>query len=199
MLALTLAATTFNAPVPVVQLPSLNARAASPVASLSSRRAAIGAGAATLAALVAAPANAKTQTSTTLDVGNLGTTVTSTTGVQVTSPYLGAPSDKDFMAGTDDSLARIVAKNKAKQDAEREAMKAKIAKNSVKVERENAGSMLLIGGVGTAGFVFSLPFFYKNLARLFLRWRSVVDSSIDESQYSKESTFPQKGARRGRR
>ena len=59
--------------------------------------------------------------------------------------------------------------------------------------------MLLIGGVGTAGFVFSLPFFYKNLARLFLRWRSVVDSSIDESQFSKESTFPQKGARRGRR
>ena len=45
-------------------------------------------------------------------------------------------------------------------------------------------------GIGAAGFVFSLPFFYKNLARLFLRYRSVVDSSIDASQYDKDYKGP---------
>ena len=52
--------------------------------------------------------------------------------------------------------------------------------------------------VGAASFVFSLPFFYKNIARHLLRYRSVVDSSIDASQFDKNYQGPSK-SKRGRR
>ena len=64
-----------------------------------------------------------------------------------------------FAESSEEAIARIAAKNKAAQEVEREKAKAKIAKNLGKVERENAGSNVLVGLIGAAGFVFSLPFF----------------------------------------
>lgn len=89
---------------------------------------------------------------------------------------------------TEDAIARIVAKNKIAQEKERDEIKAKIAQNTGKVEKENAGATILIGGIGVAGLVFSFPFFYKNVARLLLRWRSVVDKSITEDMYVGDTT-----------
>lgn len=60
---------------------------------------------------------------------------------------------------TDEAIARIAAKNRVAQEAEKEALKKKLAKNADKVEKENAGSLVLVGLIGTASFVFSLPFF----------------------------------------
>ena len=78
---------------------------------------------------------------------------------------------------TDDAIARITEKNKAAQEAERAKARAKIAKNAAKVERENAGSNAIVGAIAGASFVFSLPFFYKNLGRLLMRYKSVVDDT----------------------
>ena len=97
---------------------------------------------------------------------------------------------------SEEAIARIAQKNYAALEAERDAKKAKIAKNMNKVEKENAGSTAIVGIIGLASFVFSLPFFYKNLARLFLRYRSVVDSSIDASQYDKNYRPPSPGSKR---
>ena len=99
---------------------------------------------------------------------------------------------------SEEAIARIAAKNSLALEAERQAKKDKIAKNMGKVESENAGSNVIVGGVAAASFVFSLPFFYKNLSRLFLRYRSVVDSSVDASQYDKNYKGPIKKGK-GRR
>ena len=52
-------------------------------------------------------------------------------------------------------------------------------------EKENAGADLLVKGAIGGSFFFSLPFFYKNLARLGLKFSSVVNKDIDESQYKR--------------
>merc|ERR1719231_1624064 len=146
MLALLVSASAFTAPL--APMPAAGCmRAATPCASLSSRRAAL-AGASFAALAAVAPLKA------------------------------GAESSED-------AIARIAAKNKAALDAEREAKKVKLEANRCKVEKENAGSTVIVGAIGAASLVFSFPFFYKNLARLFLRYRSVVDKSIDASQYDK--------------
>lgn len=52
-------------------------------------------------------------------------------------------------------------------------------------KKENDGAGIIVNIALAGSFFFSLPFFYKNLARLGLKFRSVVDSSIDESQYKR--------------
>jgi hypothetical protein len=105
-------------------------------------------------------------------------------GASVVAALAMAPRSA-FADDEEDGLARIVAKNQAALAAEREAKSEKIKRNVGKVERENAGANVLVLGIGAAGFVFSLPFFYKNLARLFLRFRSVVDSSVKQEDFDK--------------
>jgi len=109
------------------------------------------------------------------------------------------PAGSALAETQEEALERIVAKNKLAQEKEREEARKKIEKNRGKVEKENAGSNLIVGVIGAASFVFSLPFFYKNLGRLFLRYRSVVDKSIDESQFNKDYSGPAKRRPGGRR
>ena len=117
------------------------------------------------------------------------------TGASVAA--LAAVMPRAAIAEDDDAIYRIAQKNKVALEAEREAKKVKVSRNAAKVEKENAGSIAIVGVVGGASIVLSLPFFYKNVARLFLRYRSVVDSSIDRSQFDKDYQAPT--GRRGRR
>jgi hypothetical protein len=90
-------------------------------------------------------------------------------------------------AEEDDAIYKIaektrLANEKAKQE-EAERIKNMSARAQGKKENDGAGIVVNIALAGS--FFFSLPFFYKNLARLGLKFRSVVDSSIDESQYKR--------------
>ena len=78
----------------------------------------------------------------------------------------------------------------AKNEAAKEAQMKKVQKTQKKAadgvfEAENAGADLLVKGAIGGSFFFSLPFFYKNLARLGLKFSSVVNKDIDESQYKR--------------
>jgi len=85
----------------------------------------------------------------------------------------------------EDAVAAIAAKNKRKLEEAKAAERAKIAVSMNKAEKENEGADVLVKGVAAGSFFFSLPFFYKNLARLGLRWSSVVRKDIDPSKYDK--------------
>jgi len=93
--------------------------------------------------------------------------------------------DKDYSAGTEDALAKIAAKNAKALEEEKKKKLAEYSKAGDKDEKANALAPLIVGGFGLASVVLSLPFFYKNLARLYLRFASVVDKSITEDQYKK--------------
>ena len=136
-----------NAPVPTAS-PGC-ARHSAPCASLSSRRSALSAASVAALGLASVP-------------------------LTISRP---AYADLARTETTDDAIERITAKNRAAQEAERAKAKAKISKNAAKVERENAGSNAIVGTIAAASFVFSLPFFYKNLGRLLMRYKSVVDDT----------------------
>ena len=168
MLALCVSSLAFAPQVPFAAPVPTCARTSVPCATLSSRRQAI-AGAA-LFGLAATPLAAQ--------AANYNADL---------QQSFDAPTDT-LTSATEDSIARIAAKNKIAQEKEKEKQKLKLAKNSNKVEKENAGSNAIVGVIALASVGLSLPFFYKNVARLFLRWRSVVDSSITEDQFSKTSS-----------
>lgn len=115
--------------------------------SVTSRRAAIATGAASLAALATLPTRAA------------------------------------FADENEDAMARIAAKTNAANEAEKERQRKKVAKAGKKAERENAGASVLVTTVGGAAFFLSLPFFYKNLGRLFLKQASVVNKNIDPRSF----------------
>ena len=58
-------------------------------------------------------------------------------------------------------------------------------KNGDEPDRANQAAPLIVGTVGAGAFVFSLPFFYKNLARLGLKFASVVNKDIKEEQFKR--------------
>ena len=83
-------------------------------------------------------------------------------------------------------MARIAAKAAAKNQADKDAKAAKVAKKASKnFEKENEGADLLVKGALGGSFFLSLPFFYKNLARLGLKFSSVVNKDIKESDYKR--------------
>lgn len=90
-----------------------------------------------------------------------------------------------FADSTEDAMAAIAAKNKAKLVADKAAMKEKFVKEGDDSEKANAIAPFLVGGVGAASLVFSFPFFYKNVARLGLKFASVVNKDIKESDYKR--------------
>ena len=72
-----------------------------------------------------------------------------------------------------------------KLEEERAAKAKKVKTSQAAVDKQNSFAPVLVGSIGAASFIFSLPFFYKNLARLFLRFASVVNKDIKESDYKK--------------
>jgi len=76
----------------------------------------------------------------------------------------------------DDAMAKIAAKAMEKNEAVKQKAKAKVAKDMAagKVEKENAGSNVLIAAVGAGSVLFSLPFFYKSVARLALKTSAII-------------------------
>lgn len=111
---------------------------------------------------------------------------------------LGMKSDKDYLAGSDDALAAIAARaNKANEEEKRR--KAEEYARAVErgdSEKANALAPVLVGLVGGGSIVFSLPFFYKNLMRLGLRWASVVNKDIKQEDFDKNYNPKAKGAKR---
>lgn len=83
-------------------------------------------------------------------------------------------------------MLRIAAKTEEKNRLAKEAQAAKVAKSKKRVdEAENSGADLLVKGAIGASFFLALPFFYKNLARLGLKFSSVVNKNIKESDYKR--------------
>jgi len=77
--------------------------------------------------------------------------------------------DKDYLAGSDEALARIAQKTREKAEAEKaakfSAMRAPGEEEKALMEaQEEAKRNILLVGVG--GTALSVPFFYKNLERL---------------------------------
>jgi len=73
-------------------------------------------------------------------------------------------------------MAKIAAKAMEKNDIEKQKLKEKVSKDLAagKVEKENAGSNVLIASVAVGSLVFSLPFFYKSVARLALKTSAIL-------------------------
>lgn len=98
----------------------------------------------------------------------------------------------------DDALAAIAARaNKANEEEKRR--KAEEYARAVErgdSEKANALAPVLVGLVGGGSVVFSLPFFYKNLMRLGLRWASVVNKNIKQEDFDKNYNPKAKGAKR---
>ena len=105
-------------------------------------------------------------------------------------------------AGRDPSSVRIVAvSKKLGADLVRAAWAAgqrDFGENYVQAWREKANALapVLVGLVGGGSIVFSLPFFYKNLMRLGLRWASVVNKDIKQEDFDKNYNPKAKGAKR---
>mmetsp|Transcript_19418 Transcript_19418/g.49638 ORF Transcript_19418/g.49638 Transcript_19418/m.49638 type:complete len:167 (-) Transcript_19418:337-837(-) len=97
---------------------------------------------------------------------------------------IGLDDGKDYNAGTEDALAKIAAANKAKLQEEKAKKAAEFAKGAG-AEEENKAAPYIVGGVGAASLVFTLPFFYKNLARLGLKFASVVNKDIKEDDFKR--------------
>ena len=73
-----------------------------------------------------------------------------------------------------------------KKNEEANAKKAaEVAARAKKLQgkKENEGADLIVKGGIAASFFLSLPFFYKNLARLGLKFSSVVNKNIKEEDY----------------
>ena len=73
----------------------------------------------------------------------------------------------------EDAVMAIARKTMEKNEAEKAKKAAAVAKKAAKMQgkssdRENEGSDVLVKGGLAASFFLSLPFFYKNLARLGL-------------------------------
>ena len=81
---------------------------------------------------------------------------------------------------------KTMEKNEAAKAKQAAAVAAKAAKMQGKSGRENEGADLLVKGGVAASFFLSLPFFYKNLARLGLKFSSVVNKNIKEEDYLKK-------------
>jgi len=80
---------------------------------------------------------------------------------------------------TEEAMARIAAKNAAKQAKEKEAERIRLQAALEKQQNgggevlENTLAPLLIAGVSVGGFLLVLPFFYKNLMRIYLKFTAV--------------------------
>ena len=87
----------------------------------------------------------------------------------------------------EDVVAAIAARTMQKNEIEKQKKAAEVAKRAAKLQkdgaRENEGADLLVKGGIAASFFLSLPFFYKNLARLGLKFSSVVNKNIKEEDF----------------
>lgn len=81
--------------------------------------------------------------------------------------------------------SQIAARNKVKLEEEKAKAVERMKDDGEKAERANALAPLLVGGIALGGFAAVFPLFYKNLMRLGLRFASVVNKNIDESEYNK--------------
>merc|ERR1712203_710779 len=125
------------------------------MAAMTSRRSALLAAAAGLAAAFPLTAEAVVKVNDNAKAADLG--------------YVG---DVDYVSGTDDAIARIAKKTREKNEAEK-AAKFAATKAPGQEEAELAAAqeeakrnILLVGGGGT---LLSSAFFYKNLQRLFTK------------------------------
>ena len=76
-----------------------------------------------------------------------------------------------------DSVADIAARNAAAAEAEREA---KANAKPVDTEAEKSGAINTVGAVLVGSVALSVPFYYKNIARLFTK----ITSGGDDDGYS---------------
>ena len=84
----------------------------------------------------------------------------------------------------DDAIYQIAEKTRLKNEAAKEAEKARLATRRDK-SRDNEGADIIVKAALGGSFFFSLPFFYKNLARLGLKFSSVVNKNIKEEDYKR--------------
>jgi hypothetical protein len=84
----------------------------------------------------------------------------------------------------DDAIYKIAEKTRLKNEAAKEAEKARLQGRRDK-SRDNEGADVIVKAALAGSFFFSLPFFYKNLARLGLKFTSVVNKNIKEEDFKR--------------
>lgn len=98
----------------------------------------------------------------------------------------------DDSAG-DDAIARIAAKNAKALQEERAATQRRIEKSAGKADRQNAGSNVLIGVIAFGSVAASLPFFYKNVVRLFVRYvNTQADGALTEAELKQKYKYDER-------
>lgn len=94
---------------------------------------------------------------------------------------------------SEDAIAKIAAKNALALEAERAATNKRIAKSVGKADRQNAGSNVLIGVIAFGSVAASLPFFYKNVVRLFVRYStSQEDSGLSAAELKNKYKYDER-------
>jgi hypothetical protein len=84
----------------------------------------------------------------------------------------------------DDAIYQIAEKTRLKNEAAKKKEMEKLSKRRDN-SKDNEGADLIVKGAIGASFFLSLPFFYKNLARLGLKFSSVVNKNIKEEDFKR--------------
>ena len=87
----------------------------------------------------------------------------------------------------DDAIYKIAEKTRLANEKAKAEERERVAKMAGRAQekKDNEGAAIVVNLALAGSFFFSLPFFYKNLARLGLKFSSVVNKNIDESQYKR--------------